>query len=303
MLKAIEDEDVREKVSISDAVKIMEKVFRQKSEGLLISPPRFHVDTNDGKIVFTAGGSNEDHVAGFRVYTTFGKDDQFVAVYDSLSGTLKGIIHGSYTGILRTGAIGALSVKFMSRRNSENLGIIGSGKQAFIQAIGALSVRNFKRIAVYSPNRKHLGEFTEKLRKSTPVEVQMEISAENVARNSDVLVTATTSSVPVVKAEWIRPGTHVVSVGRKSVDEHELDPEIGNMASVVATDSLDQLLSYPRPHFMSNSGKTGRINEFSDIIAGKETGRSDEKQITLFLSVGLSGTEAILGNYIIDRVA
>ena len=70
-MKIMNDRDVMA-IPARTAVAVMEEVFRERSMRSFISPPRMHMDSPDGKIVFTSGGSLSEHVMGFRVYTTFG---------------------------------------------------------------------------------------------------------------------------------------------------------------------------------------------------------------------------------------
>ena len=71
-------------------------------------------------------------------------------------------------------------------------------------------------------------------------------SVKEVVNEADVIILTTRSSEPVIFREWIKKGIHIVSVGKKSIDEHELDPAIPSICSVVATDSLEQLTAYPK---------------------------------------------------------
>lgn len=296
-LTVIDDRQVG-RVSYMEAVEIMGKAMLLRSQGFFHSPSRHHIDTGEGEIVITAGGDTRDHVAGLRVYTTFKTDDQFTAVYDSESGKLKGIVHGQLLGNMRTAAIGSLSIRHMARRSSSVLGIIGSGTQARHQTLAALSVGNFKSVCVYSPTRDHALEFRDFVQKSADLEIDIALSPDDVAAFSDVIIMATRSRKPVLSAGLIKPGTHIVSVGRKFVDDSELDPAIAERCSVIATDSIIQLREYPVPHVL---GKDERVRELSEIVAGKSKGRYDDVDMTLFLSVGLSGTEPLLASYIIRK--
>ena len=298
-MKILNDSDVM-KISPGEAVGVMERVFREKSDGYFFSPPRMHLDSPDGKIVFTPGGSLRGRIMGFRVYTTFG-GDQITMVYDSRNGKLKGAVMGDYLGALRTGSIGSVSTRYMSNPDSGVLGIIGTGSQAFTQTLTSASVRNFREIHVYSRDDQHRRMFADKIGKMTGIKTVTEESSGSVARLSDVLVLATTSHSPVVKSSDIKPGTHVITVGRKSVDEHELDYEIAENAEVIATDSPVQLDSYDPPHFLSGTNLKKHIVDLSDIVSGKIPGRKARDAITLFLSVGLSGTEVALADYLLDR--
>ncbi len=296
MISMADDNDVVE-FGIGRSISGMEQCFIERCHGTLESPPRLHAGLTDGQIVFTVGGSIMQHVAGFRVYTTFPEDRQMTVVYDSASGHLDGIVEGSLLGAYRTASIGALSIKYMSKRNAESLGVIGSGVQAFHQVLAALKVRNFSAIYSHSRNPVHLHSFADRLRNYTHMPVYELKGAEEVAAISDVIITATRSDSPLFDPENIRRGTHMVAVGRKSVGSSEIDPSMAKLCTVMATDSPLQLENYDPPHIMA--GK--KIMDLSEIICGKFTGRNSPYDITLFLSVGLSGTEVMLAKSILDR--
>src|SRR5437899_924291 len=112
---------------MADAIATIEDAMREKAEGGLVAPPRFEVSGGKGALVFTAGASTKrKKVIGFRVYGRFRSsstdDNQMVSVFDSENGALKGIIVGGLIGAMRTGAIGGVAVKYMSRPDSKVLG-------------------------------------------------------------------------------------------------------------------------------------------------------------------------------------
>jgi ornithine cyclodeaminase/alanine dehydrogenase-like protein (mu-crystallin family) len=298
----VNEADARKAIGAKAALTILENFFRDRSRGATITPPRWHVNSANGDMAITAGGSEAKSIIGFRAYTTYGADDQLIAVFDMENGSLKGIVTGSYIGSIRTAAIGSLSIKYMARKDSSVLGIIGSGTQAFFQTVCALETMPFTRVLAYSPNRDHLEMFASRVMADTGKAVRLMGSAKEVADEADVLILATRSSDPVIFREWVRDGSHIISVGKKFIDEHELDAAIPSICSVIATDSLDQLESYPEKHFMESSPLKASIVELSDIISSKKIGRIGRDDVTLFLSVGLSGTEVMIANEAIERL-
>jgi len=298
----VSEEEAKRVIGPEGALDVLELFFRERGSGKTVTPPRMHVDSSEGNMVFTAGGSEDKKIMGFRVYTSYGNDDQFIAVYNSGTGNLRGIVFGSYVGSLRTAAIGSLSIKYMARKDAKVLGVIGSGTQAFFQAISAIKTNNFEQVEVYSPNREHSASFASRVREISGVEVMERNSARDVAGVAEVLILATKSSEPVIYKDWVRKGCHIISVGKKFVSEHEIDPEIPQICTVVATDSKEQLKNYPEEHFMAKSKKGDSIVDLSRIISSELSGRKGKDDITLFLSVGLSGTEVMIANEIINRI-
>ena len=114
-------------------------------------------------------------------------------------------------------------------------------------------------------------------------------SPHDVVENADLLLCATNSAQPVFDAAWLAPGVHVNAIGPKLTSRHELPREIGNVATCVVTDSLEQLGAYPEPHILT--GTRAGMLDLSDLIVGNVAGRRGTEDITLFCSTGLAGTE------------
>lgn len=154
----INDDEFESLISMSEIVEVIQDFLVKKSLNKTLSPPRFQVDAQAGSLVFTAGGDEIDkQVVGFRVYGTFDSpeadsDANFVSVFDSKTGRLKGLVFGGFLGAKRTAALAAVSLRTLARKNSECLSVIGTGFQAFYQVESALAVHSFKHIKVFSRN-------------------------------------------------------------------------------------------------------------------------------------------------------
>lgn len=152
--QVLTDSDVLKLTRMKSIIGAIERAFHEKANGTLVSPPRFQLETENGDLVFTAGAATStENVTGFRVYDTYSNDDpgheQLVSVFDSETGVFKGII-GNLLGVLRTGAIGGVAIKVMSRPDAKQLAVIGTGDQAWTQLEAAIAVRDIQRILVYS---------------------------------------------------------------------------------------------------------------------------------------------------------
>ena len=300
-MQILTDLDLTRLLTQEKIVSTMEQALEAHAAGSLIAPPRFVVDTPRGGLVFTAGAETERaRAVGFRVYDTFASASpdrtQLVAVYDSDTGGFRGLVAGILLGALRTAAINAVAIKHMARPDARILGVLGSGFQARRQVRAALAVRSFEEVRVYSPTAGHPGAFAAEMSTVLGVPVTAGASAEDVVRRAHVLITATTSPTPVFEAGWLRPGTHVNTIGPKYRDMHEVSPEVAARSAVVATDSLEQVDAYPRPFFLAGTPDRERMVELGDIVAGREAGRTSPDDLTLFCSVGLAGTEVVLAD-------
>jgi len=301
MYHILTDEDIRSALEIETVITVIEKTLKAKAEGALVAPERFSVDAGPGRMVFTAGAEQKyTHSIGFRVYETFPdktvEHQQLVVVFDSQTGEFKGLVIGKLIGALRTAAINAVAIKYMVRSDAANLGILGSGFQARFHTQAALVARKFKRAKVFSSMASHREAFSKEVSSETGIHIDAADSAKEVVEFADVLICATTSTTPVLDADWVKPGTHVNTIGPKFQGKSEIPYELAQKSQVIATDSFQQVDGYSEPFFLLGTPERKRMIELSEIVAGKQKGRSSNNDVTLFCSVGLAGTEVVVAS-------
>jgi len=116
-------------------------------------------------------------------------------------------------------------------------------------------------------------------------------SAEEAVRDVDVVVTATSARQPVLRGEWLRPGTHINAIGSNAAGRQEIDPETVRRADVIAVDVLDQArIECGDLITAAAAGEAiwDRTVELGAIVAGKQAGRRRDDDITLFESQGIA---------------
>ncbi|QCS41014.1 ornithine cyclodeaminase family protein [Natrinema versiforme] len=301
------DADVYSQFDYEQVVDAMRDAFAERAAGTLEAPPRWHVDAGEGDLVFTAGAATGPaNATGFRVYETFpdagDEHTELVAVFDATTGAFEGLVVGHAIGGLRTGGIGGVAVDCLARDDSETVGILGSGFQARTQVGAACAARDFEDVLVYSPTRESRDSFAETVDGEVEPPVRALDDPEPVVRGADALVCATNSEEPVFDPDWLEAGTHVTTIGPRFEDAHELPLEVVSRADVVATDSLPQVDAYDRPYVASGADRE-RMVELADVLENPDCGRQREEEITLFCSVGLAGTEVVLGKRFLERFA
>ncbi len=112
------------------------------------------------------------------------------------------------------------------------------------------------------------------------------------------MVLATSSPAPVIDAAWIAPGTYVTTLGPKQQGRAEFGLDLPDAASLLVTDSVDQIGAYHPPNVLAGTPHHQRLVPLGAVRAG-EVPPPGADQISLFFSVGLAGTEAFL----LDRLA
>lgn len=288
MVQIITDADVARSCTASRAVRVMRQAIAAHADGRLAAPPRAYTQLESGPMVYTAGALSR-RVHGVRIYDYAGSE-QAVVLWNSETGRLAALAVGDELGRRRTGAIGAVAIDALARSDATSLGIVGTGDQAWAQVWAATAVRHWRRVTVYGRRFSAREAFAARCRDELLVDAIAVESAERAVRGRDVVIIATNSSTPVIDMSWISPGTHVTTLGPKTVTAHEMPLDLADQADVLVTDSLSQIRAYPEPYALP----TDRMLELSAVLAGTAPGRRGRDQITVFCSVGLAGTEVVL---------
>lgn len=191
---------------------------------------------------------------------------------------------------MRTAAAGALAAALKPVGPDACLGLIGSGTQAFLQASLITQTSDIRKIAVYTRNYEKGLMFCEQLTNTLDgISAVAMKSAREVCHASDILVTTTPSTSPVITAEDIPDKLHIVAVGADSPGKNEIAPAITAMADILVTDSHEQCLHHGD---LGVAVRQGAVTEHSDftlggILAGKHP-ETDFSQARLSL-VDLTG--------------
>lgn len=258
--------------------------------GETVSPPRHVAEFGDGGIVFTIGGSED--AAGFRAYETFpfpklASEDQIVAAWDRTTRRLMGIAVGERLGALRTGALAGVAIDCLSAPKVQKLAVIGTGLQAETQIIAAAHVREIQDIAVFSRSQAGREAFAARMAAKLGREIRAAISAEDAVSGADVVTLATSSEVPVIEAGWLEPHALVITLGPKTKSAHELPLELADAASIIVSDSPQQIAAMGVDHMLHGSRAYENIRHLGDLGVSATAGSGP----ALFLSAGLAGTE------------
>jgi ornithine cyclodeaminase len=110
-------------------------------------------------------------------------------------------------------------------------------------------------------------------------------TAREACEQADIVVTATPSRAPLFEADWIRPGTHVVSMGSDAAGKQELPPELFDRADLFCDLPSQAIVMGDLQHF---NGDRNRIVAIGDVLLGHKPGRTSPDQITMFDSSGIA---------------
>jgi alanine dehydrogenase len=201
------------------------------------------------------------------------------------------ICDGSYHTVMRTGAAGAVSAKWMARRDSRRLAIVGAGHMAEGTLATCNEIFDWEEVRVWSRSEATLDHFMQAQQPKFPhLKIRSSTDLEQVVRGADVVVTVTPARGPIVLDDWVAPGTHIAAIGADKGGDQELDPKILQRARIFVDDirqcRTDGEINVPlRQGLIKESDIAGEIGE---VITGRKPGRTSDSEITLLDSTGIA---------------
>ena len=204
-----------------------------------------------------------------------------IMLFDPANGSPIALMDGTYVTAIRTAAAAALATRILAREDAKVLAVIGTGVQARSHARTFARVRDWTEIRLAGRDAARCEALAAEIG-AAPCS-----SFEEAVRGADVVAATTHSAEPVVRAEWVKPGTHVSSVGYNAPGS-ELDPELVRAATIVV-ESRDSAFSPPPGGAPELAGADpASVAELGEVISGARTGRRTPVEITLYKSVGVA---------------
>ncbi len=313
MVRLLSDADVKRLVTMNDIVPAVEHVFAEYALGNVEMPGKIYVDVR-GYGDFRAMPSYVPSIATAGIKWVNVHPDNpkkgmptvmaTVLLNDPRTGKLLCVMNGSSLTDERTGAAGGVAAKYLARKNSSVIGLIGSGHQAWTQmlAYNVVFGRQIKTVKVYSRHFEH----SEALAARIKAEMGYDAHAVKTAReaaDADIVATTTPAREPVLFAEWVKPGTHINAIGADAPGKQELESKL-TVAARVFVDSVEQASHSGEINIPWSKGlltKEKLAGTIGEVIAGKIKGRTNDKEITVFDSTGLSIQDMAVAHIIYER--
>jgi ornithine cyclodeaminase/alanine dehydrogenase len=221
-------------------------------------------------------------------------------LYSMNTGELLAVIKADRLGQLRTGAASALATRVLARPEAEVLTVFGTGFQASAQvpAVAAVLPR-LRAVNVVGRQPERLREFVARLRTTLDVTVDA-VDLPAAVEMADVIITATGSSEPVLRGDWLPPGVHINAVGSNVAGKRELDRAALERAATIVVDDRD-VAAAECGDLLANDWDQSGVSTLGDVVTGRSPGRRTAADITLFESQGLAVQDVVCAKHVFDR--
>ncbi len=291
--------EIRRLISMPDVLKAVEKAFALHARGRTCMPPKIylHLDKYGGDFRAMPAYIGGIEAAGLKWVNVHPHNRRLglpavmavIILSDPANGFPLCIMDGTIITNLRTGAAGGVAAKYLARRDSSIIGMVGCGAQAKSQLMALKGLFRIKLVRIWGKDAGCVKQFMAKTR-SFGLKIEACRDIAGCVRAADIVVTTTPSRKPLVKSSWIGKGTHINAIGADAKGKEELDPALLKRAKIVVDD----------PRQAVHSGEInvpitkGILKEkdiyasLGEVLIGRKKGRVRGDEITVFDSTGLA---------------
>ncbi|ANU15389.1 cyclodeaminase [Planococcus halocryophilus] len=306
------EQKLRQYITLNqDTLSIIEDSFTKLAQQQVVMPPIMRLDIHDYNGEVDVKTAYVKGKAMFAIKVSSGYFDNpkqglpsgsgFMMLMDTKTGIPQALfLDNGYLTDVRTAAAGAIAANYSSKKTVETVGIIGSGSQARLQLTALTLVRDFKKVLVYSRSAKAAYRFAEEMSSALNITVQVAESAKEVIKKSQLVVTTTPATEPLVKAEWLHSGLHITAMGSDAEHKQELEAEVLSSADKIICDTTAQCMRLGELHHALASGTlndASNVIELGQLTSQEKKGRDHDDQITVCDLTGTGAQDTAIALY------
>ncbi len=303
------EKDVKQLLTMDEVMEAVESAFKAKGLGHAQMPAKVYIFYNRYKGDLRAMPSyleeldisavkivnvHPDNRAKYGLPTVMA----IIILVNPKNGGPLAIMGGTWATDMRTGAAGGVAAKYLAKKDSKVVGLVGAGAQARTQLMGLISLyKKLEEVRVWSRTEKTRGTYVAEMKSAYGNEAKIipVKSAKDAVEGADIVVTTTPSREPIVSSGWVEPGMHFNCIGADAPGKEELDPAILTRAKIVVDDweqaSHSGEINVPLSKEIIT--KQNIWGEICGIVAGLKPGRTSSDEITVFTSTGLAVQDAV----------
>jgi ornithine cyclodeaminase len=276
-----------------DVTEAMEQGFIAYSEGRVVVPPVGELVFHDppGDVHIKYGYISEDDYFVIKVASGFYDNvklglpsaDGLMLVFSQKTAQLECILLDEcHLTNVRTAAAGAVVAKYLAPKRVERIGVFGAGVQGKMQVEALLPIVDCRDVVVWGTGEEELGAYREAMG-GQGLNIETTLNPEDIPASCNLIITATPSHTPLLRADQIRDGTHITAMGSDTLEKNELEPEILGKADLVVADSIEQCRVRGEIHHALAAGvvQDDDVIELGKVIVQPALQRTDDSQISV----------------------
>jgi alanine dehydrogenase len=295
-------DDVRSILDMGSTIEAVESAFREMGLGNIEMPARvyLHFEKYNGVLIAMPAYIKALDAAGLKVVTVHPENPAKhklpsviarIILNDPTKGEPLAIMDGTYITAMRTGAAGAVGIKYLARKGAKTAGVVGLGVQGRSNLRALCKVRGVEKVKAYDILPAARKTFAEEMSKELGIDVKAVDSVAEATKGSEIVITCTPSATPILMGNMLEKGAHVSAIGTDTAAKRELDTSVLKRADKLVVDFKDQAFvvgDFAVPLKEGAIKKEDVYAELGEIVTGKKPGRTSENEVTLFKATGLA---------------
>ncbi|HEY7789551.1 MAG TPA: ornithine cyclodeaminase family protein [Vicinamibacterales bacterium] len=314
--RLLTEQDVVRVLSMDDLIEAMAAALARFSDGEVVQPVRhvLPVGSPSSFLAVMPAYIPDPPALGSKLVTVFHGNHAHglpshlgtIVLMDTTTGALVAVMDGRYITEARTAAVSAVSSRLLAPAKAASLAIIGAGVQArsHLEALGR--VHDLKTVKVWSPSEASRQRFVSEMAGRTSAALTAATTAADAVRGADVIALVTSSATPVIQAEWVRPGAHIISVGATIATQREIDPALTAKSRFFVDSQAAALVECGDIVMGVAEGRFGPehiAGELGAVVSGHIAGRQSADQITVFKSLGMAVEDVVAADLAYRRAS
>jgi ornithine cyclodeaminase/alanine dehydrogenase-like protein (mu-crystallin family) len=291
MIRYLTEKDVKQLLTMPDAVRLVEEALKARAEGRATDMPRARTRVPEGTLHVLQASARDLNRIGYKAYYSSSTGTRFlVHLYDMAKGPLDAMLEASHLGMVRTGAASGVATRYLAREDASVVAMIGAGKQAVGQLEAVCEVRKIREVRVWSRKAETARKFCDTMAARLKVELTPVASGAEAVRGAHIVNVITKAASPVLLGAWLEPGQHINAAGSNSLIRRELDAAAVKRADYITVDSratarneCGDLLPLTETGLVDWDALT----EIGEVIVGRAPRRTSDEQVTLYESHGM----------------
>lgn len=297
-MRFIDREEVARRLTYERCIPIVRDAMIAFSRGETRQLLRSVIPLADGRMFgIMPGAMGERDVFGAKLISVFPENfargiqshQGLVVLFDPESGAPLCAAHAGEITAIRTAAASAVATDELARKDSRRLALLGYGEQAATHARAISKVRRLESITVWGRSTERVRAFAAVMQAELSLPLLVSPSVRDAVAEADIVCTVTAAPEPILKGEWLKPGTHVNVVGSGYAGPAEVDNDLV-VRSRFFVDSregvLQQGAEFLRAKTAGLIGDDHIVAEIGQVLAGDVAGRRSDDEITVYKSLG-----------------
>ncbi|MEK4027101.1 ornithine cyclodeaminase family protein [Pseudobacillus sp. FSL P4-0506] len=306
----LDQKSMQQAVEMADIIEAVEIAYKLYDKEQFQMDARTHIAYEDNTLLLMPCYARQSF--GTKIVSVF-PDNQSrpvvqgtMMLIDGMDGQTKALLNGTYLTGLRTGALGGLAARYLAPAHAASVGLIGTGVQGFYQLLAICLERNIQNIYLFNRTPEKAANFSRKIQSylSPRITIHIENDLSQVISRSDILVTATTSSTPVLPDESsLYNSKLIIAIGSFQPHMRELPEQLFKQADSLFIDTLDAIQESGDVMDPLRAGwfTQSQIIPFSSVVSGKHNLQLNAPKPLIFKSTGMALFDLIAASAIYEK--